>query len=63
MTYHLFWQLELLSNKWVTLATQRYGDPAGPQSPGSELTETELNWCVFHTLSIPVRDIVLMRRV
>lgn len=45
MTYHLFWQLELLPN-WTTLAVERFGEAEGPLAPHLEVSETELDWFV-----------------
>ncbi|GAA5868608.1 hypothetical protein JCM1840_005505 [Sporobolomyces johnsonii] len=43
MTYHVFWQLELLPN-WTDLVCQRHGEAEGPESPDLEVSETELDW-------------------
>lgn len=43
MTYHVFFQMELLDN-WTEFSLQRYGEGPGPEDPELELTETELNW-------------------
>ncbi|GAA5903225.1 hypothetical protein JCM5296_001211 [Sporobolomyces johnsonii] len=43
MTYHVFWQLELLPN-WTDLVCQKHGEAEGPESPDFEVSETELDW-------------------
>ncbi|GAA5936984.1 hypothetical protein JCM1841_003404 [Sporobolomyces salmonicolor] len=60
MSYHLFWQLELLPN-WTDLVCQKHGEDGGPESPEFEVSETELDWfekgliCAsyYHPLAIP----------
>lgn len=42
MTYHLFFELDLLSG-WTELCLQRFGENGGPDED-TELSETELDW-------------------
>ncbi|ORY55970.1 hypothetical protein BCR35DRAFT_309949 [Leucosporidium creatinivorum] len=45
MTYHLFWQLELLPD-WSEMVMQRFGEPSGPATEALECSEVELDWFV-----------------
>lgn len=43
MSYHVFYQLEILPY-WTSLILQRFGEAEGPATPELEVTETELDW-------------------